>query len=601
MTRQRSIALGTVAALALISGQANAQLSARGTTKGSTTVDAHGMCRIVTNNHGSGTDVFIPLRTSPEWNGFLTNLPSGVSASTCPPPPPPPPPPLPPPSACPIVNSTGCGTYGSAPYGAGCDSGSWHGWEVVGGVWQTCSPAVSPPPPPPPPAAPPPASPPPPPVSPPAAPSPPVVPTCSDPDGYYYYYSPDVKAAGMGARAHWDAYGHKEGRASCWSPPAPPPPVSPPAASPPAASPPPEPPAPALPPPPQCTTIKSPYAVPCSAGGMFGNGQIVGANFVDSCTGAQKSYEWYSTDGCSWTPPPPPPTCSSSSETRSLTSCPSGQVLTSAGTEQRTVFTGTGTCSPPTAWSTLTAPVCSPPPSQPAPPVIPTCSDPSAYYYYHNGDVKAAGMDARGHWDAYGWKEGRASCWSPPPPPPPVCSSSTETRSLTSCPSGQVLTSAGSERRTVYSGTGTCPPATSWSTISAAVCSPPPCTSTSETRPYSTCPSGYTLELAGVETRLVYSNNCQSPSAWQVTKDALCKPPAPTPPPKPSWCGDYYDAFFRLGTMNGVAQIDTVAVNCPAGMISKGPIWGSNTSYAATIGAAYATASSWCVPRPAGC
>jgi peptidoglycan hydrolase-like protein with peptidoglycan-binding domain len=50
---------------------------------------------------------------------------------------------------------------------------------------------------------------------------------------------------------------------------------------------------------------------------------------------------------------------------------------------------------------------------------IPTCADPQAYYYYYNGDVKAAyadgSHDAKYHWNNYGWKEGRKSCWTTHP------------------------------------------------------------------------------------------------------------------------------------------------------------------------------------------
>lgn len=45
-------------------------------------------------------------------------------------------------------------------------------------------------------------------------------PTCADPAAYYYYYSPDVKAAGVDALAHWNSTGYKEGRKSCYPPPA---------------------------------------------------------------------------------------------------------------------------------------------------------------------------------------------------------------------------------------------------------------------------------------------------------------------------------------------------------------------------------------------
>lgn len=608
-----------VAAIAIVAAAPDvlAQQMARGTNRGSTTVDAHGTCKVVKNNHASGTDVLIPFKSADEWSRFRSYTPPGITFEECCTP-----------QHAEWTEGCGGGWSGYIVYGEDflCPQRSWGGSYEIANYCE--------PPPPPPPISPP-AVPPVSPISPPAAtvppvPSPPVAPTCGNPSGYYYYYNPDVEAAGVDARSHWDSYGWREGRASCWSPP-----------SPPSGNPPPA---------PVCTTVKSPYSVPCSDGGLYGNGQIVGANFYNSCTNAFQYSEWYSTNGCTSTPPLTPPVCNASTETRSVTSCPSGQNLTGPGTESRTTYSGTGTCPPATAWTQTVAPTCS------SPPAAPTCSNPTAYYYYHNPDVQAAGMDARSHWDSWGYREGRASCWpSPPPPPsctantetrsvttcgsgltlttagtetrttysgsgscppatgwsqtvapvcsppPPVCNSSTETRAISTCPSGQVLTSAGSERRTVYSGTGTCPPASGWTQVSAPVCSPPPCTSSTETRPATACPSGYTLRTAGVESRLVYSNNCQPATAWQVTLQPQCYPPEPPPPPKPSWCGTGYDAFFRLGTMGGAPAIDTVWVDCPAGTISQGPTWGSRTSYAPSVAAAYATASSFCVARPAGC
>ncbi len=52
-----------------------------------------------------------------------------------------------------------------------------------------------------------------------AAPVPPPPDCATDPVGYYYYYAPDVKAAGVDAKTHWDTTGYKEGRKSCWPPP----------------------------------------------------------------------------------------------------------------------------------------------------------------------------------------------------------------------------------------------------------------------------------------------------------------------------------------------------------------------------------------------
>jgi hypothetical protein len=86
---------------------------------------------------------------------------------------------------------------------------------------------------------------------PPAAAVVPPPPDCAtDPAGYYYYYAPDVKAAGMDALTHWNAYGYNEGRKSCYPAPvaaAPPPPV---------AAPPPPPPPVAAPPPPSPAWVK---------------------------------------------------------------------------------------------------------------------------------------------------------------------------------------------------------------------------------------------------------------------------------------------------------------------------------------------------------
>jgi hypothetical protein len=47
----------------------------------SKTVDAHGVCRLVTNS--SGYDHFISTKTSGEWSGFLGAIPSGVTAPAC--------------------------------------------------------------------------------------------------------------------------------------------------------------------------------------------------------------------------------------------------------------------------------------------------------------------------------------------------------------------------------------------------------------------------------------------------------------------------------------------------------------------------------------
>ena len=75
----------------------------------------------------------------------------------------------------------------------------------------------------------------------------------------------------------------------------------------------------------------------------------------------------------------------------------------------------------------------------------PTCSDPVAYYYYYNPDVLAAGVPALNHWNTFGYKEGRQSCWAPPGPSctPPGPTSAAITRSVANenqtvaCPAGQ--------------------------------------------------------------------------------------------------------------------------------------------------------------------
>lgn len=53
------------------------------------TIDEHGECRQVTNNHASGLATFVATKTANEWStgagAFLNALPPGVSAATCPP------------------------------------------------------------------------------------------------------------------------------------------------------------------------------------------------------------------------------------------------------------------------------------------------------------------------------------------------------------------------------------------------------------------------------------------------------------------------------------------------------------------------------------
>lgn len=42
-------------------------------------------------------------------------------------------------AACTPVDSSGCGTAGTAMYNGVCQSGAYAGWEVAGGVWRTCT------------------------------------------------------------------------------------------------------------------------------------------------------------------------------------------------------------------------------------------------------------------------------------------------------------------------------------------------------------------------------------------------------------------------------------------------------------------------------
>lgn len=49
---------------------------------GSATIDAHSLCKIVTNNR-TDYDVFVPTKTTDEWSAFRSHLPSNVSLSEC--------------------------------------------------------------------------------------------------------------------------------------------------------------------------------------------------------------------------------------------------------------------------------------------------------------------------------------------------------------------------------------------------------------------------------------------------------------------------------------------------------------------------------------
>ncbi len=50
-------------------------------TSTGTIIDAHGRCKNVAKT--SGSDVFIPTKTSTEWNTFLTNHPANIDLSGC--------------------------------------------------------------------------------------------------------------------------------------------------------------------------------------------------------------------------------------------------------------------------------------------------------------------------------------------------------------------------------------------------------------------------------------------------------------------------------------------------------------------------------------
>lgn len=56
-------------------------------TGGTTTINEHGACRVVTNSHASGSSIMVPTKTAAEWstgaNAFLTALPAGVTAPAC--------------------------------------------------------------------------------------------------------------------------------------------------------------------------------------------------------------------------------------------------------------------------------------------------------------------------------------------------------------------------------------------------------------------------------------------------------------------------------------------------------------------------------------
>jgi len=48
-----------------------------------TVIDAHGVCKKVTNNSNKGLGIFVPTKILAEWNNFRNNLPSGVTLGAC--------------------------------------------------------------------------------------------------------------------------------------------------------------------------------------------------------------------------------------------------------------------------------------------------------------------------------------------------------------------------------------------------------------------------------------------------------------------------------------------------------------------------------------
>lgn len=50
---------------------------------GNTTINEHGVCRVVSNNHPSGQQIFVPTNTGTEWTAFLNGLPTNVTADSC--------------------------------------------------------------------------------------------------------------------------------------------------------------------------------------------------------------------------------------------------------------------------------------------------------------------------------------------------------------------------------------------------------------------------------------------------------------------------------------------------------------------------------------
>ena len=48
------------------------------------TINEHGVCQHITNNHASGQNIMVPTRTATEWTTFRNNRPPGVTAAPCP-------------------------------------------------------------------------------------------------------------------------------------------------------------------------------------------------------------------------------------------------------------------------------------------------------------------------------------------------------------------------------------------------------------------------------------------------------------------------------------------------------------------------------------
>src|SRR5690606_22963184 len=78
------VATFLVAALLLTFGSRAQAADSYSVASGATaTIDEHGVCKKVTNQHASGLSIFVPTKTSPEWSSFRSNLPLGVSLADC--------------------------------------------------------------------------------------------------------------------------------------------------------------------------------------------------------------------------------------------------------------------------------------------------------------------------------------------------------------------------------------------------------------------------------------------------------------------------------------------------------------------------------------